>query len=257
MRDYTGDSIEVLKGLEAVRLRPGMYIGETDATGLHHLVYEVVDNSVDEALSGHASQITVTIHVDGSLTVRDDGRGIPVDWKEEEGKSAAEVVMTVLHAGGKFSSDTYKHSAGLHGVGVSCVNALSSWLEMEICRAGRIHWMRFERGHTVSDSGSPQAPLEVQGETERTGTRITFLPDDTIFSTTTFSFERLGTRLSQLAFLNRGLKIELVDEREEKRELFHAEGGLVSYVEYLNRKRDSLHPTPIAFSSLMAVSGPD
>ena len=256
-RDYTGDSIEVLKGLEAVRLRPGMYIGETDATGLHHLVYEVVDNSVDEALSGFASQITVTIHVDGSLTVQDDGRGIPVDWKSEEEKSAAEVVMTVLHAGGKFSNDTYKHSAGLHGVGVSCVNALSDWLEMEICRKGRIHWMRFERGHPVSSRGTPEAPLEVRGETERTGTRITFLPDDTIFSTTTFSFDRLSSRLSQLAFLNKGLKIELVDERDERQELFHAEGGVISYVEHLNRKRESLHPKPVAFNALMAVSGPE
>ena len=256
-RDYTGDSIEVLKGLEAVRLRPGMYIGETDATGLHHLVYEVVDNSVDEALSGFASRIVVTIKVDGSLSVEDDGRGIPVDWKPAEEKSAAEVVMTILHAGGKFSSDTYKHSAGLHGVGVSCVNALSSYLEMEIRRKGRVHWMRFERGIPVSDSGTPEAPLEVRGETEETGTRITFLPDDTIFSTTTFSFDRLATRLGQLAFLNKGLKIELVDDRDDRREVFHAEGGVVSYVEHLNRKRESLHPTPIAFSSLMEVSGPD
>ncbi|MBX2812349.1 MAG: DNA topoisomerase (ATP-hydrolyzing) subunit B [Myxococcales bacterium] len=256
-RDYTGDSIEVLKGLEAVRLRPGMYIGETDATGLHHLVYEVVDNSVDEALSGHATQVTVTIHVDGSLSVRDDGRGIPVDWKADEQKSAAEVVMTVLHAGGKFSSDTYKHSAGLHGVGVSCVNALSSWLEMEICRGGRIHWMRFERGKTVSSSGSPEAPLEVRGDTSKTGTRITFLPDETIFSVTTFSFDRLATRLGQLAFLNKGLKIELIDERDERQEVFHAEGGVVSYVEHLNRKRESLHIKPVAFNALMAVSGPE
>lgn len=256
-RDYTGDSIEVLKGLEAVRLRPGMYIGETDATGLHHLVYEVVDNSVDEALSGHATEVFVTIHVDGSLSVRDDGRGIPVDWKPDEGKSAAEVVMTVLHAGGKFSSDTYKHSAGLHGVGVSCVNALSTWLEMEISRAGRVHWMRFERGIPVSESGTPEAPLEVKGTTEKTGTKITFLPDDTIFSTTTFSFDRLATRLGQLAFLNKGLKVTLTDERDERKETFHAEGGIVSYVEHLNRKRECLHPTAIAFSSLMEVSGPD
>ncbi len=256
-RDYTGDSIEVLKGLEAVRLRPGMYIGETDASGLHHLVYEVVDNSVDEALSGHAKQVTVTIHVDGSLSVQDDGRGIPVDWKVDEGKSAAEVVMTVLHAGGKFSNDSYKHSAGLHGVGVSCVNALSTWLEMEICRRGRIHWMRFERGKPVTASGTPEAPLEVRGETTATGTKITFLPDDTIFSTTTFSFDRLATRLGQLAFLNKGLRIDLIDERDDRRESFFAEGGIVSYVEHLNRKRELLHPQAISFTSLMAVSGPD
>ena len=255
--EYTGDSIQVLKGLEAVRQRPGMYIGETDATGLHHLVYEVVDNSVDEALSGHATQVEVIIHVDGSLTVQDDGRGIPVDWKPDEEKSAAEVVMTVLHAGGKFSSDSYKHSAGLHGVGVSCVNALSTWLEMEIHRGGRIHWMRFERGKVSSPSGTPDAPLTVKGKTKTTGTRITFQPDDTIFSTITFNFDRLSTRLSQLAYLNKGLKITLTDEREEKHEVFHAEGGIISYVEHLNRKRESINNKPISFSALMEVTGPE
>ena len=256
-REYTADSIEVLEGLEAVRLRPGMYIGETDATGLHHLVYEVVDNSVDEALSGHAKLISVIIHVDGALTVTDDGRGIPVEWKTEQNKSAAEVVMTILHAGGKFSNETYKHSAGLHGVGVSCVNALSEWLEMEIHRAGRTHWMRFERGRVVSDSGTPEAPLTVRGRTERTGTTIRFKPDATIFSSTTFVFERLATRLMQLAFLNKGLRIELVDERDERREQYYFEGGIISYVEHLNRHREALHKDPIYFNSLMEVAGPE
>ena len=256
-RAYTGDSIEVLEGLEAVRLRPGMYIGETDVTGLHHLVYEVVDNSVDEALSGHATRIVVTIHVDGSLTVSDDGRGIPVDWKKKEDKSAAEVVMTVLHAGGKFSSDTYKHSAGLHGVGVSCVNALSSYMEMEISRSGRTHFMRFERGIPVTDSGTPESPLIVKGETDKTGTVIRFQADESIFSTTTYEYDRLHTRLSQLAFLNRGLKIELNDERDERKETLFYEGGIVSYVEYLNRNRDVLHRDVIYFNSLMEVTGPE
>ena len=255
--NYTGNSIEVLKGLEAVRLRPGMYIGETDATGLHHLVYEVVDNSVDEALAGFATRTTITIHVDGSVQISDDGRGIPVDWKEEEDKSAAEVVMTVLHAGGKFSSETYKHSAGLHGVGVSCVNALSDWLELEIHRDGQIHWMRFERGHPVSPSGSADEPLTVKGQTDKRGTFIRFMPDNTIFSTTTFSFERLSARLSQLAFLNKGLTIELIDERDDRKETFFYEGGIVSYVEHLNRKREPLHKDVIYFDSLMEVSGPE
>ncbi len=256
-RDYDANSIEVLEGLEAVRLRPGMYIGETDTTGLHHLVYEVVDNSVDEALAGHASRTVVTIHVDGSIRISDDGRGIPVDWKDDQNKSAAEVVMTVLHAGGKFSSETYKHSAGLHGVGVSCVNALSQWLELEIHRDGRVHWMRFERGTPVSPSGSADAPLTVRGDTDRRGTLITFMPDETIFSTTTFSFDRLAARLSQLAFLNKGLTIELADERDDRKETYFYEGGIVSYVEHLNRKREPLHKDIVYFESLMEVSGPE
>jgi DNA gyrase subunit B len=254
---YTGSSIEVLEGLEAVRLRPGMYIGETDATGLHHLVYEVVDNSVDEALSGHATTVKVVLRVDGSVVVSDDGRGIPVDWKPEQRKSAAEVVMTVLHAGGKFSSETYKHSAGLHGVGVSCVNALSEWLEMEIHRDGRVHWMRFERGKPVSDSGSAEAHLTVKGDTEQTGTQITFRPDPTIFSTTTYSFDRLSARLMQLAFLNKGLRIDIEDERDQRKETFLYEGGIRSYVEHLNRNREVLHPEVIHFESLMEVTGPE
>jgi len=254
-REYTGSSIEVLEGLEAVRLRPGMYIGETDATGLHHLVYEVVDNSVDEAMSGHASSIRIVLHVDGSVTVSDDGRGIPVDWKPEQKKSAAEVVMTVLHAGGKFSNDTYKHSAGLHGVGVSCVNALSEWLEMEIHRAGRIHWMRFERGRPVSESGSADAPLSVRGDTDITGTRIHFKPDTTIFSATTYDYDRLTARLMQLAFLNKGLRIDVEDERDQRKETYLYEGGIREYVEHLNRNKESIHKEVLAFESVMEVTG--
>ena len=197
-KKYDADSIEVLEGLEAVRLRPGMYIGETDETGLHHLVYEVVDNSVDEALAGFCNTVQVTIHLDGSLTISDNGRGIPVSWKDDQKKSAAEVVMTVLHSGGKFSNDSYKHSAGLHGVGVSCVNALSEWLEMEIRRDGRAHWMRFQRGVPVSSPGTPDAPLTVRGPASDTGTTIRFKPDPTIFSTIEFNYDRLALRFRLL-----------------------------------------------------------
>ncbi len=256
-REYDGASIEVLEGLEAVRKRPGMYIGETDVTGLHHLVYEVVDNSVDEALAGYASRVVVTIHVDGSLSVADDGRGIPIDWKPDQNKSAAEVVMTVLHAGGKFSNDTYKHSAGLHGVGVSCVNALSEWLEMEIDRGGKTYWMRFERGRPVSSSGTPDAPLTVKGKADRTGTRIHFKPDGTILSALTFEFDRLQNRFMQLAFLNRGLRIVLVDERDDRREELFYEGGIRSYVEHLNRLKQPLHREPIHFAAALEVTGPE
>jgi DNA gyrase subunit B len=254
---YDADSIEVLEGLEAVRMRPGMYIGETDVTGLHHLVFEVVDNSVDEALAGFAKSIEVSIHVDGSLTVKDDGRGIPVDWKEEQNKSAAEVVMTVLHAGGKFSNESYKHSAGLHGVGVSCTNALSEFLEMEIHRSGKVYWMRFERGKPVSQSGTKDAPLTVRGLTDRTGTTITFKPDTTIFSTVEFNYDRLATRLSQLAFLNPGLVVELKDERDDRKDAFVYSGGIAAYVEHINRNREVIHPTPIHFAGAMEVTGPE
>jgi DNA gyrase subunit B len=255
--EYTADSIEVLEGLEAVRLRPGMYIGETDVTGLHHLVYEVVDNSVDEALAGYAKSVLVQINLDGSVLVRDDGRGIPVDWKADQGKSAAEVVMTVLHAGGKFSNESYKVSAGLHGVGVSCVNALSEWLEIKIHRNGKIRFMRFERGKPVTTSGTPEEPLMVVGTTERTGTEVVFKPDIEIFSTVTYQFERLSIRLMQLAFLNKGLRIDLIDERDDRKETYLYEGGLLSYVEHLNRIREVLHKDPIHFASMMAVTGPE
>lgn len=257
-KEYGAASIEVLEGLEAVRLRPGMYIGETDATGLHHLVWEVVDNGVDEALAGHANTIEVTIHVDESISVTDNGRGIPVEWKADQGKSAAEVVMTVLHAGGKFSNESYKHSAGLHGVGVSCVNALSDWLEMEIHRDGKIYWMRFERGKVASDSGTPSAPLTQRGTTEKTGTSITFHPDPQIFTVPIhFAWDRLANRLSQLAFLNKGLRIDLVDERDEKHETFLAESGLRGYIEHINRNKEVLHKDVLYFNDVLSVEGPE
>jgi len=254
---YDASSIEVLEGLEAVRLRPGMYIGETDETGLHHLVFEVVDNSVDEALAGHASKIQIILHLDGSVTISDDGRGIPIAWKADQNKSAAEVVMTVLHAGGKFSNESYKHSAGLHGVGVSCVNGLSEWLELDIHRDGQRYWIRFERGKPVSSSGTPDAPLTVKGETDLTGTAVRFKPDFEIFSTVEFDFERLHRRLTQLAFLNRGLHIEMTDERDDRHEVLRYEGGVSSYVEYVNRNREVLHKPPIDFASSMEVTGPE
>lgn len=240
---YDATSIQVLEGIEAVRRRPAMYIGDTSTRGLHHLVYEVVDNSVDESLGGFCDSIGVVIHSDNSIAVVDNGRGIPVDIHKTEKKPAVEVALTTLHAGGKFDHRSYKVSGGLHGVGVSCVNALSDWLEVEVKRDGKIYHQRYERGKTVSK-------LTVIGKSNSTGTKITFKPDKTIFSKTEYSYDILSQRLRELAFLNKGLKIKLSDERSDKEAVFEFAGGVVSFVEYLNKNKNSLHNKVVYFEKL-------
>ncbi|QFT89028.1 DNA topoisomerase 4 subunit B [Bacillus sp. THAF10] len=232
--DYNDDAIQVLEGLEAVRKRPGMYIGSTDSRGLHHLVYEILDNAVDEALGGFGDHIIVTIHKDNSISVKDKGRGMPTGM-HKMGKPTPEVILTVLHAGGKFGQGGYKTSGGLHGVGASVVNALSEWLVVTIKRDGIIYEQRFAHG------GKPTTTLEKIGTTNQTGTTVHFKPDPTIFSTTTYNFETLCERLRESAFLLKGLKIEIVDERNNIKEVFHYESGIEAFVEYLNEEKDSLH----------------
>ena len=241
--NYGGDSIQILEGLEAVRKRPGMYIGSTSSRGLHHLVYEIVDNSVDEALAGYCTEIDVQINGDNSITVTDNGRGVPVEINSKTGRPAVEVVYTVLHAGGKFGGGGYKVSGGLHGVGASVVNALSVWLEVKVYKDGKIYMQRYERGKIMYD-------LKVVGECspERTGTEVTFLPDGNIFEETVYDYDTLKTRLRETAFLTKGIKINLKDDREEKREnTFHYEGGIKEFVTYLNKGKQPLYNDVLYF----------
>ena len=236
--EYGADQIQVLEGLEAVRKRPGMYIGSTSSRGLHHLVYEIVDNAVDEALAGYCDTIDVQINEDNSITVRDDGRGIPTDINTKTGKPAVEVVFTVLHAGGKFGGGGYKVSGGLHGVGASVVNALSDWLEVEICHEGKVYRQRYEKGHVVY-----KLKVVDECDPEKTGTKVTFLPDETIFEDTVFDYDTLKQRFREMAFLTKGLRISLTDLRDEepKERVFHYEGGIKEFVQYLNRSKTPLY----------------
>ena len=251
--NYGADAIQILEGLEAVRVRPAMYIGDTAERGLHHLIWEVVDNSIDEALAGHATFVEVTICADGSVKVHDDGRGIPVDIHPQEGIPAVEVVLTKIHAGGKFDKDSYKVSGGLHGVGVSCVNALSEWLEVTVHRDGKRHFMRFERG-------KPKGGLQVLGDTDHRGTTVVFFPDDQIFSTTLIEYDIVSKRMRETAYLmgSRGIKIDLKDERTGKHEIFNYPEGLKTFVEHINKKKESLHEEIIHFTkSVPGTDNPD
>ncbi len=238
--NYDASKIKVLEGLEAVRKRPGMYIGSTSSRGLHHLVYEIVDNSIDEAMNGYCDSIDVYINADGSVTVKDNGRGIPTGM-HSSGKSALEVALTILHAGGKFEGEGYKVSGGLHGVGVSVVNALSKELTVEVRQNGKAFCQKYQRG-------TPKTPVEIIGETTKTGTTVTFLPDDEIFETTLFEFDVLNSRLRELAFLNRGISINISEETTGKERRYCYEGGIISFVEYLNKSKNAIHETPIFIS---------
>ncbi len=242
-KKYDATQITVLEGIEAVRMRPAMYIGDTAARGLHHCVFEAIDNSIDEALAGYCSKIRVGINLDGSITINDDGRGIPVDMHATEKKPAVEVVLTTLHAGGKFDNESYKVSGGLHGVGISCVNALSEWFEVEVRRDGQVYHQRFERGHVVSK-------LEVIGQTKGTGTQVSFSPDPEIFQTTRFEWDILANRIRELAFLNKGIEIQLEQEEPARQETFLFKGGIVEFIHHLNATRTPIHPKVIAFDKV-------
>jgi len=237
-KEYDTDSIKVLEGLAAVKQNPAMYIGSTDERGLHHLVYEVVDNAIDEALAGHCTKTTVSLNKDGSVTVIDNGRGIPTAMHEKYKKSGVELVLTTLHAGGKFDSESYKVSGGLHGVGVSCVNALSEWLEVIVNRGGKEYYQKYNRG-------APIESLKTIGDTNDKGTTITFLPDDQVFETIEINFETIATRLKEQAYLNAGLEIEIIDERTDKKEIFKYDGGIREFVQHINRNKTTLHSDPI------------
>ncbi len=239
---YDASTIQVLKGLEAVRRRPAMYIGDVSARGLHHLVYEVVDNSIDEAMAGFCDYIKVSFDKEGTVTVYDNGRGIPVDKHPTQNKPALEVVMTMLHAGGKFDHQTYKVTGGLHGVGVSVVNALSEWCQVEVSRDGTVYFQRYERGEATT-------PVKKIGKKKQSGTKTTFMPDPLIFKKRDFSYDTVAGRLKELAFLNAGLKIDFVDDRDGKSESFLYKGGLSAFVKYLNENKDPLYPRPISFST--------
>lgn len=239
--EYNASQIQVLEGLEAVRKRPGMYIGSTSSRGLHHLVYEIVDNSIDEALAGYCDTIDVTIHSDNSITVIDNGRGIPVDIHPKMGRPAVEVALTVLHAGGKFGGEGYKVSGGLHGVGMSVVNALSERLEVEVKRDGKVFYQKYSRGN-------PQSELKVIGDAEGTGTKISFKPDGEVFEELVYSYETLSHRLRELSFLNKNIRISLFDERTEEKQVYQHDGGIVDFVKHLNKNKDVLHNKPIYFS---------